>query len=90
MVNFDALKKFFNKEYDMKSPGKVKTIIRWQINRDIVISTMKINHQKLIQDLVIEDKLNNCNANIILLKARLSIEIRDFEDYKETNFWIYK
>lgn len=43
MVIFDALKESLAQEYNTKDLGQAKTIIKWQINRDVAMSTIKID-----------------------------------------------
>lgn len=50
---------------------------------------MKIDQLAFIGDLVNKKRFANCNANVIFMKAGLLIEIKDLEDYKETDLWIY-
>lgn len=51
---------------------------------------MKIHQSAFIQDLVIEERLTDCNANIIPINTGLSIEISNSEDYEETNLHTYQ
>ena len=90
MATLKALKVSLAKEYDTKDLRKVKTIIRWQIHRDLAADTMKIDQSAFVQDLVIKEGLTHCNANIIPIKAGLSIEMPDPEDYKEADLCIYQ
>lgn len=53
MVIFDTLKKLLAIKYNIKNLDKVKTIIEWQVIRDIATWIMKINHSAFIRDLVI-------------------------------------
>lgn len=85
MVILDILKEFLTKKYDTKNLGKIKTIIRWQINRNAIIGTIKIDQSVFIRDLVIEKKLTDYNANIISMKVRSLIKIGDPKDYKEND-----
>lgn len=52
--------------------------------------TIKIHQSVFVRDLVIEEKLTNCNANIIIIKVELSIEIIDPEDYKKADLYKYQ
>lgn len=70
----------------MKDLREVKTIIRWQIIRDLVAGTMKIDQSAFIRNLVIEEEFTDYNANVIPIKAGSAIEMIDPEDYKETEF----
>lgn len=74
----------------MKDLGEVKTIIDWQITREPAAHTMKIDQSALIKDLVIEEGLTNCNANVIPIKAGSAIEITNLEDYQETELREYQ
>ena len=73
----------------MKDLREVKTIIGWQITRDLAVRTMKIDQSAFIRDLVIEEGLTDCNANVILIKARSAIEMNNSEDYEETELQEY-
>lgn len=64
-------------------------IIRWQISQDTALSTMKINQSAFIRDLVIEKDFTKCNVNVIPIKAGFEINMREFEDYKETDLQKY-
>lgn len=90
MSTLNALKQSLAGEYNTKDFGEVKTIIKWQIDRDTTVSTMKIYQSAFIWDLVIEEGLTNCNINIIPMKTSLSIEILEPEDYEEADFCIYQ
>lgn len=52
--------------------------------------TIKINQSAFIQDLVLEKRLTNCNADVIPMKAGLSIKMSDLEDYKEGDLYTYQ
>ncbi len=90
MAIFETLKKSLSKEYDTKDLREVKTIIGWQISQDNASCTKKIDQSAFIWELVIEEKLTKCNANIIPMKAGSSIEMTEPEDYKETDLRIYQ
>ncbi len=90
MTTLEALKKLLGKEYEMKDLGEVKTIIGWQITRDPAARTMKIDQSAFIRDLVIEEGLTDCNANVIAMKAGSAIEMTDPEDYEETELQEYQ
>lgn len=90
MTTLEALKRLLGKEYGMKNLGEVKTIIGWQITRDPTAHTLKINQSAFIRDLVIEEGLTDCNANVIPMKAGLAIEMTDPKDYEETELQEYQ
>ncbi len=85
MVALKALKAFLAKKYNTKDLGEVKTIIGWQIHRDLAAGIMKIDQSAFIQDLVIEKGLTDCNANVIPMKAGSSIKMADLEDYESAD-----
>lgn len=74
----------------MKDFEKVKTIIRWQITRDPISNTMKIDQSIFIQDLVINKNLSECDANVISIKADSAIDMIGANVYKEEDFHIYQ
>lgn len=86
----EILKKLLDKKYEIKDLGDVKTIIGWQIIRDLVVRTMKTDKSIFIRDFGIKKGLTNWNTNIIPMKIGLAIEITDPEDYKETKLWEYQ
>ena len=90
MKTLNVLKQSLAKEYDTKDLREVKTTIRWQIERDTAASTMKIHQSAFIRDLVIKEGLTDYNANVISIKAGLSIEILDPEDYEEADLHTYQ
>lgn len=89
MSAMQTLKDILEKEYEMKNLGKINTIIRWQITRDTAMHMMKIDQLTFIRDLVIEEGLEECNANVIPIKAGLAIEMLDSKDYNKTDLYKY-
>lgn len=51
---------------------------------------MKISQSAFIQDLVIEEGLTECNANVIPMKAGSAIEMTEPEDYEEADLRTYQ
>ena len=90
MNTLNALNQSLEGEYNTKDLGEIKTIIKWQIDRDTAAGTMKIHQSAFIQDPVIEERLTDYNANIIPMKVGLSIEMTDLEDYEETDLCTYQ
>lgn len=85
MKLLDEVKKLLATECDMKDLGEVKTIIGWQVTRDMVADTIKIDQSAFVRDLVIKKGLTDCNANVILMKAGSVIEMVDSANYDETD-----
>ena len=80
----------FLNAYNVKDLGKVKTIIGWQITRDLIAQTIKINQSAFIQDLVIEENLFDCNANVVPMKIKSAINMSDVDVYKEEDLHTYQ
>lgn len=51
---------------------------------------MNISQLAFIQDLIINEGLTECNANVILMKTGSAIEITEPKDYKETDLRTYQ
>ena len=86
----NKLKQSLAKKYDIKNLGEVKTIIGWQINQDTAVGTIKIHQSAFVQDLVIKEGLTDYNSNIIPMKAGLSIEMSEPENYGEADLRSYQ
>ena len=54
-----------------------------------MLGTIKIDQSKFIKDLVIDERLINCNITVILIKADLVINIPNVDDYEETELHKY-
>lgn len=67
----------------------MRKIIRWEIYRDTFLDTMKIHQLAFIQDLIIKKEITTCNANVIPIKAGLSIEMTNLQDYEKVDLYIY-
>lgn len=89
MSIFHLLKQSLVEEYNMKDFRKIKTIIEWQIDWNTIADTIKVYQSAFVQDLVIDERLIDYNANIIPIKAGLFIKMTDLEDYNEANLYIY-
>ena len=86
----NTLKQSLIKEYDTKDFEEAKTIIGWQINQDAIVNIIKIHQLAYILDLVEEEGLTNCNANVISIKTGSSIEMTDLENYEKVNLHMYQ
>ncbi len=89
MAILNSLKKSLLKEYDTKDLGEVKTIIGWQISYNNTAETMKIDQSAFIRDLVIEEGLTECNANVIPMKAGSAIEMSEPKNYEDADLRTY-
>ena len=88
--NLDELKAALSNAYDVKDLGEVKTIIGWQITRDPIAQTMKIDQSAFIRDLVMEENLSDCNANVVPMKAGSAIDMSDVDAYEEEDLHTYQ
>lgn len=90
MSTLDTLKELLSREYNVKDLGKVKTIIGWQITRDPATRTMNIDQSAFIRDLVMEESLSDCNANIVRMKAGSAIDMTNADAYEEEDLHTYQ
>ena len=90
MQALDNLKENLSKEYDMKDLGEVKTIIGWQITRNLSTRTIRVSQSAYIRDLLEEENLTNCNAPTIPMKAGSFIEMNEPDDYDEADSGDYQ
>ena len=90
MATLNALKASLAREYDTKDLDEVETIIGWQIHRDHAAGTLKIDQSAFVRDLVLEEGLTDCNANVIPMKAGSAIDMSDPEDYEEVDLHTYQ
>lgn len=74
----------------MKDLGEVKTIIGWQVKRDLATKTLRISQSAYIKDLLEEEKLIDCNTPIIPMKAGSVIEMSEPDDYNKANLMMYQ
>lgn len=89
MIALLSLKESLLRKYNMKNIEDVKTIIGWQVTRDLDTKTLKIYQSAYIWDLLEEKNLIDCNALTILMKARSVIEINKPNYYNKANLAIY-
>ena len=90
MQALNNLKENLSKKYDMKNLGEVKTIIGWQITRNLSTRTIRVSQLAYIRDLLEEENLTNCNAPTIPMKAGSFIEMNEPDDYDEANLGDYQ
>lgn len=58
--------------------------------KDISVRKMKIDQSAFIKVLIIEERLNKCNANVIPMKVESSIKMPKLNDYNKTDLHIYQ
>ena len=84
------LKDSIAKKYNVKDLEEVKTIIGWQITRDLDTKTLKIDQSAFIHNLFKSENIANYNSVNIPMKARYFIDIQEPEDYKEAKIKSYQ
>lgn len=83
--SIEWIKQCLKSKYNVKNLGKIKTIIGWQVIRNIKASILKIDQFAFIQGLFKEKNLSNCNSINIPMKADSVIKMNNTDDYKKTN-----
>lgn len=86
----DWIKKRLDGEYNIKDLGEVKTIIGWQVTRDMKAGTLKIDQSAFIRDSIEEEGLSGCNSTNIPMKAGSFIDMQEEDDYEETDLKAYQ
>ena len=84
------LKNAISNEYNIKDLGEVKTIIRWQVTRDLRAGMLKIDQSVFIHDLLESENMTEYNAVAILMKAGCFIEMQEADDYEEVEIKTYQ
>lgn len=73
----------------MNNLGKIKMIIKWQVTRNIAVSSIKIDQSVFVRDLIIKKKLIAYNVNIILIKPKSTNKMLDLKYYNWINIQEY-
>ena len=63
------LKDQLMREFSMKDLGEVKTIIGWEITRDLAAGTLRIDQKGYIQDLLESEGMTSCHPTVFPVKA---------------------
>lgn len=90
MSLLEELKGCFAKKYNTNDLEEIKMIIEWQISKDTVLGTMKIDQSTFIRDMVIKKRLIKYKPNVVPMKANFTIDKSKVKDYKETNLQVYQ
>lgn len=86
----DWIKKNLKREYNVKDLGEVKIIVDWQVTRNWDSAILKIDQSAFIRDLLEKKNLADYNSVNILIKAGSVIEMKEVDNYKETNLKAYQ
>lgn len=84
------LKSGISNEYNVKNLGEVCTIIRWQVTRNHVAETLKIDQSSFMRDLIKSEIMTNYNSVYILMKTGCFIKISEPGDYEEADIKPYQ
>lgn len=84
------LKDQLRNEFSMKDLSKVKKIIGWEINRDLVVDILKIDQKSYIQDLFDIKEITSCHPTILLVKTGSTLFLDQVGDHQQTNLTVYQ
>lgn len=76
----DWLKGQLMKEFKIKDLGKAKTIIGWEITRDLQAGTLKID-QKYIRNLLESEDMSLCHPTVLPMKAGSALALDQVGDH---------
>lgn len=65
----------------MKEIGKVKTIIGWEITRDLQAKTLKIDQKGYIRNLLEAERMSLCHPTVLPIKASLVLFLDQARDH---------
>ena len=63
------LKNWLMKKFNIKDPGKAKTIIRWEIRLDLQARILKIDQKSYIRNLLEAEEISLCHSTVFPIKA---------------------
>ena len=78
------------KEFNMKDLGEVKTVIGWEITRDLAIGTLKIDQKGYIQDLLESEGMTFCHPTVLPVKAGSTLFLDQADDYQQAELIAYQ
>lgn len=76
----DWIESKLKNEYNVKEMGEVKTIIGWQITRNLEAGTLKVDQSAFIRNLVKEENLIDCNSVNIPIRTDSMIKINKVDN----------
>lgn len=77
------------KEFQIKDLDKAKTIIKWEITRDMDVRTLKNDRKKYISDFLETEKMISFYGIIPSIKAGYFIFMDPACNYNSANFTVY-
>lgn len=88
-IGLDWLKNQLIKEFDLKNFDKAKTVIEWEIIRDLQAKSLKINQKGYIWDLLEAEKMNSYYPTIFSMKVESMFSFDQVVDYFKADQIIY-
>ena len=88
-IMLDQFKESLKSEYNIEDLEEIKTIIGWQVIQNLDVGILIIKQSALIQDLLREKNLADCNSVNIPIKTRSFIKILKPDDYKKADLKTY-
>ena len=77
------------RKYSMKDLGEVKTIIGWEIIRDLAAGTLKIDQKRYIQDLLESEGMTLCHLTILPVKTGSTFLLDQIGDHQQADVTMY-
>ena len=74
----------------MKDLREVKTIIGWEITRDLAIGTLRIDQKGYIQDLLKSETMTSCHPTVLLVKAGSTLLLDQVSDNQQADLTVYR
>ena len=74
----------------MKDLGEVKTIIGWEITRDLKAGTLRIDQKRYIRDLLEFERMTSCHPTVLPVKAGSTLLLDQAGDYQQANLNAYQ
>lgn len=85
LATLQSIKAALSNKYNVEDLGETKMIIGWQVTRDIEKVTLKIEQSTNIRDLLEEEDLADYKSVNIPMKAGLTIDMGEPDDYEEAD-----
>lgn len=74
----------------MRDLGEAKTIIGWEITRDLQAGTLKIDQKAYIRDLLESEGMSSCHPTVLPMKAGSSLILDQAGDHFQTDLIVYQ
>ena len=78
------------KKFNIKDLGEIKTIIGWEITRELAISTLKIDQKGYIRDLLEFEEMTSCHHTVLPVKAGSTFFLDQAGNYQQADLIAYQ